>query len=96
VPGRLSPISERLKQNAQTEARTSIFVEESRLSERRSKSAASGSAQDVITRTKSSAGPQIWPGANWHHPLGPNGNLKGKEKYPVVYIASADAEAYAH
>jgi formylglycine-generating enzyme required for sulfatase activity len=35
------------------------------------------------------------PGANWRHPLGPNSNLKGKEKYPVVHIAYADAEAYA-
>jgi formylglycine-generating enzyme len=35
------------------------------------------------------------PGANWRHPLGANSNLKGKEKYPVVHIAYADAQAYA-
>jgi sulfatase modifying factor 1 len=35
------------------------------------------------------------PGANWRHPLGPQSNLKGKEKYPVLHIAYPDAEAYA-
>ena len=35
-------------------------------------------------------------GANWRHPLGPGSNLKGKEAYPAVHIAYADAEAYAH
>jgi formylglycine-generating enzyme len=35
------------------------------------------------------------PGANWRHPLGPDSDLKGKENYPVVHIAYADAEAYA-
>ena len=34
-------------------------------------------------------------GANWRKPLGPESNLKGKEKYPVVQIAYPDAEAYA-
>ena len=34
-------------------------------------------------------------GANWRHPLGPESDLKGKEKYPVVQIAYPDAEAYA-
>lgn len=34
-------------------------------------------------------------GANWRHPLGPGSNIKGKEKYPVVHIAYADALAYA-
>jgi formylglycine-generating enzyme required for sulfatase activity len=34
-------------------------------------------------------------GANWRHSLGPESNLKGKEKYPVVQIAYPDAEAYA-
>ena len=34
-------------------------------------------------------------GANWRHPLGPESDLKGKEKYPVVHIAFSDAEAYA-
>ena len=34
-------------------------------------------------------------GANWRHPLGPNSDLKGKENYPVVQIAYADAAAYA-
>ena len=35
------------------------------------------------------------PGANWLHPYGPNSNISGKENYPVVQIAYADAEAYA-
>jgi formylglycine-generating enzyme required for sulfatase activity len=35
------------------------------------------------------------PGANWRHPLGPNSDLKGKEKYPVVQVAYEDALAYA-
>lgn len=35
------------------------------------------------------------PGANWRHPLGPNSNIKGREKYPVVQIAYEDAVAYA-
>jgi len=34
-------------------------------------------------------------GANWRHPLGPDSDLKGKENYPVVHIAYADAESYA-
>src|SRR6266496_3333026 len=34
-------------------------------------------------------------GANWQHPLGPQSDIKGKEKYPVVQIAYPDAEAYA-
>jgi formylglycine-generating enzyme len=34
-------------------------------------------------------------GANWQHPEGPGSNLQGKEKYPVVHIAWADAQAYA-
>jgi len=34
-------------------------------------------------------------GANWRHPTGPDSDLKGREKYPVVQIAYPDAEAYA-
>ena len=34
-------------------------------------------------------------GANWRHPEGPNSNLKGREKYPVVQVAYPDALAYA-
>ncbi len=34
-------------------------------------------------------------GANWRHPSGPNSSIKGKENYPVVQVAYADAEAYA-
>ncbi len=33
-------------------------------------------------------------GANWRHPLGPDSDLKGKEKFPVVHVAYADALAY--
>ncbi len=34
-------------------------------------------------------------GANWRHPDGPQSNLKGREKYPVVQVAYEDASAYA-
>ncbi len=34
-------------------------------------------------------------GANWRHPEGPNTDLRGKEKYPVVHVAWPDAVAYA-
>ena len=34
-------------------------------------------------------------GANWRHPEGPNSNLRGREKYPVVQVAYDDALAYA-
>ena len=34
-------------------------------------------------------------GANWRHPQGPESDINGKEKYPVVQIAYPDAEAYA-
>ncbi len=35
------------------------------------------------------------PGANWRHPTGPDSDLVGKEKLPVIQIAYEDAEAYA-
>jgi len=34
-------------------------------------------------------------GASWRHPLRPDSNIKGKEKYPVVHVAYEDALAYA-
>ncbi len=34
-------------------------------------------------------------GANWRHPLGPDSDINGREKYPVLHIAYPDAEAYA-
>ena len=34
-------------------------------------------------------------GANWKHPLGPQSDIKGKEKYPVVQVAYPDAVEYA-
>ena len=34
-------------------------------------------------------------GANWRHPEGPDSNLKGRERYPVVHIAYQDALQYA-
>ncbi len=38
---------------------------------------------------------QFVRGANWRHPEGPNSDLRGKEKFPVVHIAWPDAMAYA-
>jgi sulfatase modifying factor 1 len=35
------------------------------------------------------------PGANWRHPEGPDSDLKGREKHPVVQVAWEDAVAYA-
>jgi sulfatase modifying factor 1 len=34
-------------------------------------------------------------GASWRHPEGPESNIKGREKYPVVHVAYPDALAYA-
>src|SRR5437868_8070335 len=34
-------------------------------------------------------------GANWRKPQGPESDIKGKEKYPVVHVAYPDAQAYA-
>ncbi len=34
-------------------------------------------------------------GADWRHPTGPESNIVGKEKYPVVQVAYPDAVAYA-
>jgi formylglycine-generating enzyme len=34
-------------------------------------------------------------GANWHHPEGPESDLKARDKYPVVHVAYDDAVAYA-
>lgn len=33
-------------------------------------------------------------GADWKHPKGPNSNIKGKEKFPVVHISWDDAHTY--
>src|SRR5712692_10307673 len=35
------------------------------------------------------------PGVNWRHPQGPQSDLKGRAKYPIVHIAYDDAAAYA-
>jgi sulfatase modifying factor 1 len=35
------------------------------------------------------------PGASWRHPRGPDGDLDGRERHPVVQVAYADALAYA-
>ena len=34
-------------------------------------------------------------GANWEKPLGPDSNIEGREHFPVIHIAYADALAYA-
>ena len=38
---------------------------------------------------------QYVKGADWRHPEGPDSNLQGREKHPVVHVAHEDAEAYA-
>ncbi len=35
------------------------------------------------------------PGANWRHPEGPESDIQGREKHPVVHVAYEDATAYA-
>ncbi|MBI3877493.1 MAG: formylglycine-generating enzyme family protein, partial [Verrucomicrobia bacterium] len=35
------------------------------------------------------------PGANWRHPEGPDSDLKGREKHPVVHVCWFDAVAFA-
>jgi formylglycine-generating enzyme required for sulfatase activity len=35
------------------------------------------------------------PGANWKHPEGPDSNLAGRERHPVVHVCWEDASAYA-
>ena len=35
------------------------------------------------------------PGVSWRHPFGPASDLAGRDDYPVIHIAYADAEAYA-
>ncbi|MGB0389190.1 MAG: formylglycine-generating enzyme family protein [Ardenticatenaceae bacterium] len=43
------------------------------------------------------ASPDFWTrtdGANWQHPHGPDSNLDGLEKHPVVQISWNDAKAY--
>lgn len=34
------------------------------------------------------------PAASWRHPLGPGSDLAGRDQYPVVQVAYADADAY--
>ena len=34
-------------------------------------------------------------GASWRHPIGPESDVEGRETFPVVHIAYADAEAFA-
>lgn len=35
------------------------------------------------------------PGADWKHPFGPETNIDGKDRHPVVHLAYTDVEAYA-
>jgi formylglycine-generating enzyme required for sulfatase activity len=34
-------------------------------------------------------------GADWRHPQGPESNLHGRERHPVVHVAHGDAQAFA-
>ena len=51
-------------------------------------------------RPVSLTNPVAWwrylPGACWRHPAGPDSDLQGREQHPVVHVAFADAQAYAH
>lgn len=52
--------------------------------------------EGVITDSRNEL--QWWkfvPGANWRHPAGPESDIKGREKYPVVQVSWADAVSYA-
>lgn len=35
------------------------------------------------------------PGADWRHPEGPDSNLHGRDRHPVVHVAWEDVEAFA-
>ena len=35
------------------------------------------------------------PGADWRRPVGPDSDIRGLDRHPVVHVAHADAEAYA-
>jgi sulfatase modifying factor 1 len=35
------------------------------------------------------------PGATWRHPEGPESDIRGREKHPVIHVAWEDAVAYA-
>jgi formylglycine-generating enzyme len=52
----------------------------------------------AVFRTSTPDSPYWWsyvPGANWRHPQGPNSTIAGREHFPVVQIAYADAVSYA-
>ncbi|HWA64142.1 MAG TPA: formylglycine-generating enzyme family protein [Caulobacteraceae bacterium] len=38
---------------------------------------------------------RVVPGADWRHPDGPGSSIEGKDAWPVVHVAWADAMAYA-
>jgi formylglycine-generating enzyme required for sulfatase activity len=60
-------------------------------------------AGSLVFRAASSPVPlndwtQWWewmPGADWRHPDGPDSNLNGRDRHPVVHVTHADATAYA-
>ena len=49
----------------------------------------------VFTITENGSKWQQVPGATWQHPEGPDSDIKGQEKFPVVQIAWEDANAFA-
>jgi formylglycine-generating enzyme required for sulfatase activity len=51
------------------------------------------------TRPVDLGNPYNWwtyvPGADWHHPEGPDSSLAGRQDHPVVHVSWADAVAFA-
>ena len=56
----------------------------------------------VFTPASTPGAPTDWrgwwryqPGADWRHPTGPESSIAGRDEYPVVQVAYADAQAFA-
>lgn len=54
-----------------------------------------GEALGAAVFDRDARGWRIDPSANWRHPDGGASSIEGKDRFPVVAVAYADAEAYA-